>query len=133
MSGRKYKIRRSDLRHLRSIAAAKAKDAWEVCGLLIDNGHFLQIKETRNLATRKGSFVMDLREIRSLKKAAKKLDLKVIGTFHSHVTWNAEPGKTDIAGTWDGYLMLIVDGMNKEAKLWHVKNNRAYPLSFEII
>ncbi len=76
---------------------------------------------------------MDLREVRSLKKAAEKLDLKVIGTFHSHIYGGAKPGKSDIAGTWDGYLMLIINTLYKDIKLWRIKNNRAYPLSFEIL
>jgi proteasome lid subunit RPN8/RPN11 len=76
---------------------------------------------------------MDMREVCSLERAAEKLNLEVIGTYHSHTIWFAEPGDSDIAGTWDNSLMLIVDAMHKGIKLWRIKNGRAYHLSFETI
>jgi proteasome lid subunit RPN8/RPN11 len=133
MSRRKYRFRRKDLRHLLSIATPNAENAREVCGLLIDNGHFLQLRETRNISKREGSFQLDMREIRSIEKAADKLNLEVVGTFHSHIVWFAKPGEADIEGAENDSLMLLVDSMDKDIKLWRVKNKRAYPLSYEII
>jgi proteasome lid subunit RPN8/RPN11 len=133
MARRKYRIRKKDIRYLLTKAVAEAKDAHEICGLLIDNGYFLQLMETRNISKRDGSFLMDGREVRSVNKAAEKLNLDYVGTYHSHICWFAKPGDSDIAGAEDNSLMLIIDNMDKEVKLWRIKNKRAYPLSFEII
>jgi len=133
MARRKYRIRKKDIRYLLSRAVADAKDAREICGLLIDNGYFLQLRETRNISKREGSFLMDMREFRSLNKAAEKLHLDIVGTYHSHIVYFAKPGESDIAAAGDNSLILIIDSMDKEVKLWRIKNKRAYPLSFEII
>jgi proteasome lid subunit RPN8/RPN11 len=133
MPRRKYRIRRKDIRHLKATGAANKKNAREVCGLLIDNGYFLQLRESRNVSKKEGSFLMDGREFRSLERAAEKLNLEVVGTYHSHIAWFAKPGDSDITGTWDNSLILIIDTVDKDIKLWRIKNERAYPVSFEII
>ena len=86
------RLRRSDIRVLMSKARVCAKEAREICGLLIDNGHFLQVRETRNISRRRGSFRLDMREIDALCRASEKLGLKVAGTFHSHIVGSPAPG-----------------------------------------
>jgi proteasome lid subunit RPN8/RPN11 len=112
-------------------ARGRAKNAREICGLLIDNGCFLQMKETRNISQRRGSFLLDQREINSIRKASKTLDLEVVGTFHSHPFSPAEPGKADIEGANTGSLMLILDATDKDVRLWRIQNDRAYAMRFE--
>jgi len=130
---KRTRFRRSDIRLLISGAADFAKDGREICGVLIDNGHFLQIRQTRNISKERGSFKFDRRELNSISRAAEKLELKVVGTFHSHPCWFAKPGESDIQGAADNSLMLIIDGMDKEVRLWRIKNNRGYALTFELI
>lgn len=130
---KRTRFHRSDMRRLISGAAAFAKDAREICGVLIDNGHFLQIRETRNISKERGSSKFDRRELNSINRAAEKLELKVVGTFHSHPFWFAKPGESDIQGAVDNSLMLIIDGMDKQVGLWRIKNNRGYALTFELI
>ncbi len=105
----------------------------EVCGLLIDNGHFLQIRETRNISKRKGSFQLDMREVNSICRAAEKLGSKVVGTFHSHIAWFPKPGESDIRGAEEGSLMLIIDSMDRQIGLWRISHARAYARHFELI
>jgi len=66
-------------------------------------------------------------------RASERLGLKIVGTFHSHIFWFARPGDADIRGADEDSLMLIIDSMDKDIGLWRIKNNRAYPLTFESI
>jgi proteasome lid subunit RPN8/RPN11 len=114
-------------------ARDEARDIREICGLLIDNGCFLQMKVTRNRSRRRGSFVLDQREIKKIRQASKTLGLKVVGTFHSHPISPAQPGRTDIEGAAAGSLMLIFDSIGKEVRLWRIQNGRAYAMGFELV
>jgi proteasome lid subunit RPN8/RPN11 len=116
-----------------SKAVVRAKEAREICGLLIDNGHFVQVRETRNISRRRGSFRLDMREINSLCRASEKLGLKVVGTFHSHIVWFPKPGPADIRGADDDSLMLILDSMDRRVGLWRIRHGRAYPRQFELL
>ncbi|OHB66759.1 MAG: hypothetical protein A2Y77_14320 [Planctomycetes bacterium RBG_13_62_9] len=116
-----------------SKAAESAEDAQEICGLLIDNGYFIQVRETRNISRKRGAFRLDAKEVNAISRAAEKVGLIVIGTFHSHITWFAKPGPTDIQGAQDKSLMLIVDSMDKQVGLWRISHGRAYARQFELI
>jgi proteasome lid subunit RPN8/RPN11 len=127
------RFRRSDIRRLISEAVNSAKDCRAICGLLIDNGYFLQIRRTRNVTRRRCSFLLDGRQIRSLERAARSLDLEIVGTFHSHIFSPPEPGESDIRGAVNDSLMLVIDSMEREVTLWRIRNKRAYPLTFRLI
>jgi proteasome lid subunit RPN8/RPN11 len=116
-----------------SKAVACAKNAREICGLLIDNGYFVHVRETRNIAKKRGSFRLDMREINSVCRASEKLGLKAVGTFHSHIVWFPKPGLADIQGAEDNSLMLIIDSMDKQVGLWRICHGRAYSHGFELI
>lgn len=133
MPRQKMRLHRRELRRLMSRAVGKAGRGWEICGLLIDNGYFLQMRETRNLSRKQGSFVLDFREINMIRRSSERLGLKVAGTFHSHISWFAKPGEADIQGADDGALMLVMDTMDKDVKLWRIRNNRACAVTFELI
>ena len=133
MSRAKRRIRKTDIRRLMRKAAASAKRYREICGLLIDNGYFLQLREIRNVSRREASFLLGTREVNAVTRAAGKLDMVVVGTFHSHIAWYAKPGEGDINGAEEDSLMLILDPVDKEARLWRIKNGRAYALTFEAI
>ncbi len=108
-------------------------DHREICGLLIDNGCFLHPEQTRNIARRRGSFLLDGRQIWSVQRAAQRLNLTIAGTFRSHLYWFATPAASDIRGAPDDSLMLIIDSMDRKVRLWRIHNKRAYPLNFRLI
>lgn len=133
MGRRCIRLRRSDLRHLISRAVACRKEAHEIGGLLIDNGHFFQVRETRNISRKRGSFWLDMREVNSICRACEKLGMEVVGTFHSHIVWFPEPGPTDIQGAEDNSFMLIIDSMDRQVGLWRIHRGRAYSRRFDLI
>jgi proteasome lid subunit RPN8/RPN11 len=121
---------RDVLRHAVVLARAEHK---EVCGLLVDNGYFLEMLEVKNVSRRPGSFLLSLRDARKLEQAASLVGNKVVGSFHSHVLGLAKPGKADIQGSQDGEIMLIIDTLDREAKLWRIKNGRVRELRLEFL
>jgi proteasome lid subunit RPN8/RPN11 len=133
MARQRIRLRKRDLRRLMSKAVARRKSAREIGGLLIDNGYFFQVRETRNISKRRGSFWLDWRETNSICRAAEKLGMKVVGTFHSHIVWFPEPGPTDIRGAEDDSFMLIIDSMDRQVGLWRILHGRAYRRRFELI
>ena len=133
MSRQKARFLRGEMRRLMQNARRRAKSYWEVGGLLIDNGHFLQIRETRNISKRECSFQLDMREVNAVRKAAAKLGLKVVGTFHSHIFSSPAPGASDIRGAEEDALMLIIDSMDRQIGLWRISHGRAYTRRFELI
>jgi proteasome lid subunit RPN8/RPN11 len=58
---------------------------------------------------------------------------QVVGTFHSHVLGLAQPGTSDINGAYDGDVMLVIDTLDREAKLWRIKGRRARQLQLEFL
>lgn len=105
----------------------------EICGLMVDNGFFIEIIQTKNKSKVGGSFSFYVSEIRAIVKAAKRLNHEIIGTFHSHPLWLAEPGDSDISNAVDDSLMLIIDCLDKNSKLWHIKKNKAKEKRMELI
>lgn len=66
-------------------------------------------------------------------QAADKTDHEIIGTFHSHPTYIAEPSDGDILNAIDDSFMLIIDAMDKEVGLWYIKNQKKKKKQFELI
>ena len=118
------------IRRARAVARGDGK---EICGLLIHNGHFIEIIETKNRSNRGGSFVFDAREIKNIERATGKLNHEIIGTFHSHPAATANPGDGDISSAVDDSLMLIIDCMGNDATLWKIKNKRARRIKYKSI
>ncbi len=56
----------------------------EICGLLVDNGYFIELIQVNNKVKIGGGFAFYANEIRFLQKAVDKMDHEIIGTFHSH-------------------------------------------------
>jgi len=130
----KNKLIKKDIIQLIRKARAVARDnGTEIAGLLIHNGHFLEILETRNVSKKGGHFRFDERQIKAIKKAVKELDHEIVGTFHSHPAYFAKPSDTDIKWAVDDSLMLIIDCMDREARLWRIKNGKAREVSIEMI
>ena len=120
-------------RTIRNARKAARNDGHEICGLLIDNGHYLEILETKNTSKRGGHFEFDGKQIRQIMKSVKDLNHEIVGTFHSHPAYYAKPGDGDIKWAVDDSLMLIVDCIGNETKLWRIKNKKAREVKFRTI
>ncbi len=111
----------------RAVRLARREDR-EVCGLLVDTTHAIELLPLRNAARRPGSFRFDERQVRGVLRATKTLQWTVVGTYHSHPVSDASPGRGDIEGTVDDSLMLVIDGISRDVRLWRIKGGRSYPL-----
>jgi proteasome lid subunit RPN8/RPN11 len=128
------KIIKIDLsRTVREAKRAARNDGKEICGLLIHNGHFIELMRTINISENSGKFEFDVKQVRAIKRAADLLGHEIVGTFHSHPVSEARPGPGDIEGAVDDSLMLIVDCMGDEARLWKIKDGQARRMRMEII
>lgn len=130
----KNKIIKTELtRVIRKARRTARNDGMEIAGLLIDNGHFLEILETKNTSKKGGHFQFDEKQIKAIEKAVKVLGHEIVGSFHSHPAYIARPGEGDLKGAVDDELMLIIDCMDSEALLWRIKNGKARQVSMQII
>lgn len=105
----------------------------EICGLLIDNGYFLELVHVKNKCKTGGGFAFYIHEIRAIKKMAAAFDHEIVGTFHSHPLGLAEPGKSDIYYAINNSLMLIFDVLGKTFALWHIQGKKAKLVEYDII
>lgn len=118
---------------IREARKAARDDGKEIGGLLIHNGHFLEIIKTRNVCEKDGHFRFDEKQIKAIGKAVKEIDHEIVGTFHSHPAYFAKPGDTDIKWAVNDSLMLIIDCMGREARLWRIRDGKAREVKMEII
>lgn len=59
---------------------------------------------------------------------AEKLNLAIIGYFHSHPNHQPNPSLTDLENAWPGYSYLIVSVFNGQAanfRSWRLRNDRS--------
>jgi proteasome lid subunit RPN8/RPN11 len=134
MQKQSYRLPKNPLRKLISKAVKLSrKSGREICGLLVDNGYFLECLEVKNAAKRGGSFAFHIKEIRLIEKAVSTLGHSIVGTFHSHPLSLAEPGDTDLSVIVEPELMLIIDCLDKEARLWRIAREKAYEVQFELL
>ena len=121
-----YDIDKKRLEELiRKAASIGSRDGKEICGLLLASGSRVHPLQLRNKSKRGGSFCFCSSEVGAVRQAAKKLQMEIVGTFHSHPCAAAKPGQSDIEGTPDGALMLVIDCGEKYAKLWRISKGRA--------
>ena len=131
---KRYRLLKSQFDNASRLAGKSAKiNGTEICGLLVDNGFFIELVHVRNKSRRGGGFSFYLNEIRAIQKMAKTFDHEILGTFHSHPVGLPEPGKSDRTYALDNSVMLIFDVMGKKAGLWRIKNKKALPLEFDLI
>ena len=131
---KKFKIVGKHLRDLIHDAVNAAKDNGnEICGFLVFNGHFIELIRARNKRRKGGSYSFYTSEVKAIEQAVSRLNHEIIGTFHSHPAWFSEPGEDDIKNAVDDSLMLIIDCIEKDVRLWHIKNKKAQELSVELI
>ncbi len=122
-----------ELNRLIRKAKRLAKDGREICGFLVHNGHFIEIVETRNESRKMGHFKVNKKQYDRIKKAIRTLHHNLTGSFHSHPVSEAQPGPGDIKGSENNSLMLIIDCIGNEAKLWRIKDKKAREIKYKII
>ncbi len=101
--------------------------------MIINTGYFLDLKEVQNKARRGGRLTFYANEVKEIEKAASSLNYQIVGTFHSHPYYIAEPAGNDLTGSEDGELMLIIDRSNSQAQLWRIQYGSPKRVKFELL
>jgi len=86
------------MREFLRLAAGMAKKHREICGVVVDNGWFLELVRLPNRTRRRGGFRMIHKDLKAVEGAALRLGHCVVGSFHSHPVSLAKPGPGDIEG-----------------------------------
>ena len=129
-----YRLLAKDLTSLIEEAGqASQKGGLEICGLLADNGYFIELIRCRNKSKRGGSFSFYQREVAVIERLIDILNHEIIGTFHSHPLAIAEPGDSDLENAFEEEFMLIIDVIGQKAALWHIKGKNKTKVDFELI
>lgn len=105
----------------------------EICGLIVDNGYFLELIQVRNKIKQGGAFAFYSSEIKAVQKSVNILQHEIVGVFHSHPLFIAEPSEIDIENAIDDSLMLIIDVTEKKIGLWYIKDYRKQKVDFKLI
>jgi proteasome lid subunit RPN8/RPN11 len=116
-----------------TVATSDGTAGAEICGLLVDNGYFIELIKVTNKSKRWGSFSFYMNEIKLIEKAVRFMKHEIIGTFHSHPFSTSSPSKSDILNTYDDSFMLIIDVTRKELGFWHIKDGDKIKTEFEVI
>jgi proteasome lid subunit RPN8/RPN11 len=87
----------------------------------------------RNRARRPGRWVFDGPQVRAIQPAVEQLGWRIVGTWHSHPVSTARPSPGDIAGAFEGDLMLLIDCVERDAKLWRVGKTTAREIRFDAV
>ncbi len=120
-------------RTIRKAKRLARKDANELCGFLVHNEHFIELIEAKNKSRKKGHFKINKKQYHRIKTAIKTLRHDLIGSYHSHPVSKAQPGPGDIEGSENNSLMLIIDCIGNEAKLWRIKDKKAREIKYKTI
>ncbi len=57
---------------------------------------------------RKRRFALDPKEFLQTEREAKKMNIEIVGIYHSHPNYPAQPSEFDAQNAWEGYLYLIL-------------------------
>ena len=117
---------------LRKATLSARRNGGEICGLIVDNGYFLELRQVRN-KTRRGGFSFYFGEIRTIQKMARSFNHEILGTFHSHPKGVAIPGPSDLFNAVDDSIMLICDVIGQSASLWHIRGRKSKRLRFVLL
>lgn len=106
-------------RKMRRSALRRARDRFEVCGALIRavDGELLLLP-LENLATAPDKWEIKRSWLRFIRRELKGTGERVVGTYHSHVGGYAYPGKKDLEYYPSGFLMMILDTVDRRVGLW---------------
>jgi len=134
MAFKRYNFVRQKLDAIVREAVKSAKNGGiEICGLILDNGLFLELVRVRNKVKRGGGFSFYFNEVRAIERMSNVCGHSIVGTFHSHPVGIAKPGSSDVINAVDDSLMLIIDVSDRKAQLWHIKDRRVRQLQLALI
>ena len=112
-----------NLRLKREARAAADEGDREVCGALFQpsgNDGILELFFVENASNRSHSYELSPRSVQRARKAADQKDARIIGSFHSHPTSDAAPGRSDITHAGVLSLLLIHSVPSGRTRLWQV-------------
>ena len=121
-----FRFERSGLHVAVRQAKMTSKRGREVCSLLISEGNYVRLLPVRNATNRLGGFEIKPSWCRISLRANAASAGKIIGTYHSHPQSAAEPGPGDIDGIWDRAYMLIIADWGERARLWQMRDGKAF-------
>ena len=123
MEGRRWRILKGELDDAVRRAVLAAARKREICGLLIDNGYFLELVFMRNKSRTPSKCAFYFGEVMAVEKACRKVGHRIIGTFHSFPASCAEAeGDGHIDNSVDGSLLLVISSTEKKATLWQTED-----------
>jgi len=106
----------------------------ECCGFLIGADHDVRRvyrvipAQNINQDSRRTRYNIDPRELIRADEEARRLNLAVVGIYHSHPDVPAQPSQFDLehAWPWYSYLVLSVEnGEPRDVALWYLSDDRA--------
>jgi len=133
MEGRKWRILEGDLDDAVKRAVLAAARGREICGLLIDNGYFLELISMRNKSRIPDKCAFYFGEVRTIEKACRKVGHRIIGTFHSFPGSSADIGEQRVENGVDGTLLLVISSTEKKATLWQTEGRQAKQAPFTLL
>lgn len=98
----------------------KARRWMEICGLLVKGGSQVRLIPVHNAALDWGTFELKRRFVTSALRRRSIHNRDVIGTYHSHIFSEAEPGTADVRGAQRQSIMLIIACWDKRAAVWYI-------------
>ncbi len=133
MEGRRWRILKGELDDAVRRAVLAAARRREICGLLIDNGYFLELVFMRNKSRTPQKCAFYFGEVRGIEKACRKVGHRIIGTFHSFPSSSAEMGDDHIENGVEGSLLLVISSTEKKATLWQTEDGEAKKAQFVLL
>ena len=112
-----------NLRLKREALSAAAEGNREICGAILqhaDNNETLELFFAENASIQSHSFELSAPSIRRIRKVAKHQESSILGSFHSHPTSDATPGRNDINHAGVLSLLMIHSVKTGQTRLWQV-------------
>jgi proteasome lid subunit RPN8/RPN11 len=128
----RYGFLKSQLEREIQDAVDRAEDLQEICGLLFDNGEYLDLVRCTNVSKSPASFELSPAQVERIVRERRSKGRQLVGTFHSHVASEAKPGKSDIRCAL-GALMLIIDVCDESGRLWRICEGQAEELKLTLL
>jgi len=133
MEGRKWRILEGELGDAVKRAVLAAAKGREICGLLIDNGYFLELIFMRNKSRIPNKCAFYFGEVRAIERACRKVGHRIIGTFHSFPASVADIGGQRVENGIEGSLILVISSAEKKATLWQTEGGQAKKAPFTLL
>jgi len=133
MGGRRWRILDGELDDAVRRAVLAAARRREICGLLVDNGYFLELVFLRNKSRMPNKCTFYFGEVRAIEKACRKMGHRIIGTFHSLPSSSAEIGDDRIENGVEGSLLFVISSTEKRATLWQTEDGLTKETQFVLL